>query len=288
MRARNHINGLQTRAAPMPVKRWTKQVLAQSWSFSDNLLLGRTQNLLELCQRITRVSPSTSSPDYWFGHGFHFLNNTQNNQDLGVDGYDNYQAPKDEKGTPIFRRRMWVGGTISNFGNPMALGEVIVCEEKIGLVKTIGGSTFVKIDRVFSTTVPVLEELRTLVYTKEDFVENKKEMELPQYPEEKLEISLTRTDLRRYSALTNNLHKIHMDTEYARGYEHLPDVIVHGPFMVSLLLYWIGCRQPIKSFKYKNIYPCVVGEPMTLVQDNNTLMIVNYETGKKFIEGKYS
>ncbi|MBO9524100.1 MAG: acyl dehydratase [Nocardioidaceae bacterium] len=53
----------------------------------------------------------------------------------------------------------------------------------------------------------------------------------------------TRVQLFRYSAITWNTHRIHVDPEYAAE-EGYPDVLVqshlHGAFLVSLCTDWIG------------------------------------------------
>lgn len=38
----------------------------------------------------------------------------------------------------------------------------------------------------------------------------------------------------RYSALTYNGHKIHLDREYSRGVESLPGLVVHGPLLATV------------------------------------------------------
>jgi 3-methylfumaryl-CoA hydratase len=44
------------------------------------------------------------------------------------------------------------------------------------------------------------------------------------------------TQLFRFSALTFNAHRIHYDRDYARNHEGYPGLVVHGPFIATLLM----------------------------------------------------
>ena len=51
----------------------------------------------------------------------------------------------------------------------------------------------------------------------------------------------------RYSALTFNGHRIHYDRPYAMEVEHYPGLVVHGPLIATLLLFWFG-SGPVRGF----------------------------------------
>jgi hydroxyacyl-ACP dehydratase HTD2-like protein with hotdog domain len=83
----------------------------------------------------------------------------------------------------------------------------------------------------------------------------------------------TRTLLWRFSALTQNMHAIHIDPEYTRREYGLPDVIVHGPLTIILMLEVLdraldkfaqksGYRYEftIRKLDYRNVAPIFVGD----------------------------
>ncbi|KAF3920422.1 hypothetical protein ABW20_dc0104144 [Dactylellina cionopaga] len=79
------------------------------------------------------------------------------------------------------------------------------------------------------------------------------------------------TLLFRYSALTFNAHKIHIDNHYAKGVEGHRNLIVHGPLVLTFLLellrnQTLGLEKQYKmnTFEYRNIAPLYVDEPIHL------------------------
>lgn len=74
------------------------------------------------------------------------------------------------------------------------------------------------------------------------------------------------TLLFRYSALTFNAHRIHYDTEYARGTEGYPDLVVNGG--LTTLLLWEFAKQQtgreLRSSATRNIKALYLNRPLTL------------------------
>lgn len=80
----------------------------------------------------------------------------------------------------------------------------------------------------------------------------------------------------RFSALTFNAHAIHIDPEYARRVYGLPNLVVHGPLTLILMLevarraffkYTTEHNLPLQEtvdIEYKNMSPLFVNEPMTI------------------------
>ena len=75
----------------------------------------------------------------------------------------------------------------------------------------------------------------------------------------------------RFSALTYNAHKIHLDREYTRQVEGFPDCLVHGPLTCTLLLHL--AEQELKAqgldandvkFEYRALSPLFVDRPISL------------------------
>ena len=64
--------------------------------------------------------------------------------------------------------------------------------------------------------------------------------------------------LMRYSALTFNGHRIHYDRPYAIEQEGYPGLVVHGPFIATLLLDHLKQSLPdaeVQSFEFKAVSP---------------------------------
>lgn len=83
------------------------------------------------------------------------------------------------------------------------------------------------------------------------------------------------TLLFRFSALTQNAHAIHLDTEYTRQVYGLPKPLVHGPLTSVLMLDVLGealalhsigqsFTLAIRSFQYRNLLPLFVNEQITI------------------------
>jgi hypothetical protein len=72
----------------------------------------------------------------------------------------------------------------------------------------------------------------------------------------------------RFSALTFNAHRIHLDREYARNVEGFRNLVVHGPLslllMLKVLSSHIGSGKMVKSITYKNLAPLFADEKMTI------------------------
>jgi 3-methylfumaryl-CoA hydratase len=74
------------------------------------------------------------------------------------------------------------------------------------------------------------------------------------------------TLLFRYSALTFNAHRIHYDTEYARGTEGYPDLVVNGG--LTTLLLWEFAKQQtgreLRSSATRNVKALYLNRELTL------------------------
>ncbi|WPK26997.1 hypothetical protein PUMCH_004368 [Australozyma saopauloensis] len=244
------------------VQKWATQIKKKAWIISDTVSLGNVAHMRNLLTEIVPAEPESNKSLY----GYSFLFNTQTNSDLGIDGYDNYQAPKSLSGQPLYLRRMWAGGEFEFVKKPH-LGEVINCRENITAARTIGNATFVLINRDFkSSSSSLINELRTLIYTNEPFQETKREDSPEQSFDHLFKTKFTLQHIMRYNFLTYNLHKIHYDAEFCRR-EGFPNVLVSGPFMVLILLHYFCSKYAgisIRKFKYRNSRPCFIDTDVTL------------------------
>lgn len=245
-------------------RNWAARITPKTWVWKDTYSVGNIHHLNTLLDEIIPKKKLSEYPLY----GLHFLFNTQSNTQLGLDGYDNYQAPMDETHHQLYARRMWVGGTLEYMQRPPKAGDNILCSEKVQSVRCLGSNAFVNISRTFSNgETVVMKEIRTLLYTNEPYGEpqNKTLSQAKKYTNS-APVKVTLLQLMRFNALSYNLHKIHYDRAYCQQ-ENLKNVVVSGPFLVLAMLRFFGAQYPeiqIKHFKYKNSEPCFIDEELNL------------------------
>ncbi|KAI1148405.1 hypothetical protein F4825DRAFT_464922 [Nemania diffusa] len=226
--------------------------------------------------------------------------------DLCPDGTDPYHSPLD---TP-FTRRMWAGGSIQGFSNMILDGKPAVCIESNVDVNVRGPAGAEKIfvevlreyinrgSRSYSDLVDLrsasigsvvrgqrgfgikgITERRTLVFMRE-FNNEEKRTNLEQEqrtvkalrkPDYSVELTPTPTLLFRYSALSYNAHRIHLDRSYCREVEGYRDLLVHGPLSLTLMLSVLQSRlsqeeypEFIEDINYRHLAPLYVGQPMRI------------------------
>ncbi|KAL8661883.1 MAG: hypothetical protein Q9202_005165 [Teloschistes flavicans] len=206
------------------------------------------------------------------------------------DGTDPFHSP----GLP-FTRRMWAGGDITFRAHGCALvpGE-IKCDESITDVAIKGNEGE---EKVFVTIRRELAyPLENLEYTPEGkfLVENRRLVFMRGHqssqasaaqrailnPPHKADFShaLTPTAelLSKFSDLTSNGHRIHLDKQYCQEVEGHRNLLVHGPLSLVLLLQTLQFhhrwqaekhgKQPytLKHVEYRNLAPLYAEEEMKL------------------------
>lgn len=206
--------------------------------------------------------------------GANFIFNNPENTNVGLDGYDNEQAPKDENGN-FYRRRMWVSGKL-DFLRPIHTNDVVECNDRVSLVRRIGDSVFVQIDKQYSVGEGLaLKELRSLVYTNKPFSE-KADLTETGNPDG-AEVTFSALDVRKFCSLSYNLHKIHHSKAHCLA-EGFPEIVVPGPLLTQTMLRVLQLNtdvQDLRLFSYKMSSPCYVGEPLVvrLAKNNRALEI---------------
>jgi hydroxyacyl-ACP dehydratase HTD2-like protein with hotdog domain len=133
-------------------------------------------------------------------------------------------------------------------------------------------------------------------------------LDLPR-PDFSLKFTPSPTTLFRFSALTFNGHRIHLDRDYARESEGYPgkfiaivsesqialytERLVHGPLTALMLLETLAHHHPeaqVKSFEYRALNPVVVGEVLTFNGTWNgskeVVLWVQNEAGMVGMKGK--
>jgi 3-methylfumaryl-CoA hydratase len=207
---------------------------------------------------------------------YHFLFFPTSTSELDTlnDGYERHFAPRHP-----FKRRLWTQGRLEFRSPALCIGKWAECNEMVARVSQDDNGTDVWMERHMESSPADwgIRELRCLRYVKE----------IPSAPasvEDEAKWELTEADcilkhtfipskllLVRYSFLTHNFHRIHIDSEYARTTEGYPDVLVQGSLSVTIILttlsrFYISQRQPltIKSAKYVMYRPLYVESPVTL------------------------
>ncbi|EAW12477.1 uncharacterized protein ACLA_008970 [Aspergillus clavatus NRRL 1] len=219
------------------------------------------------------------------------------------DGTDTLHYP----GEP-FNKRLWVGGRV-RFPIPRIPrldGSRAVCIETIRDVSVKGPNDqekiFVNIERRVGTVEEgesesdikqriyrqdesdigqssVIEN-RTLVFMREKAPEqlqidkqnwgsNRRRIKAPLNPEFRHTMKPTKALLFRFSALTFNAHSIHLEETYTRNIEGHPNLLVHGPLTLTLLLTVLQTQlmksgRDICEIEYRNIAPLFVDEDLTI------------------------
>ncbi|MCC5940884.1 MAG: MaoC family dehydratase N-terminal domain-containing protein [Balneolaceae bacterium] len=190
--------------------------------------------------------------------------------DIAADGH----AKKGSFLPPVdLPKRMWAGGKIL-FKKPLKTGipadkksTIVKIEEKEG---SSGKLCFVTVRHQISASGSVaIDEEQQIVY-RESSDEGAhpirtKPMDID-FDWKKSRV-LTSTELFRYSALTFNGHKIHYDFPYATDEEGYPNLVVHGPLLLTLLLNAFKSKSDgkvIEEVEYKSVGPIYLGEELTI------------------------
>jgi len=186
--------------------------------------------------------------------------------DLGADGHPR----RDADGLP---RRMWAGGRV-RFLAPISLDRTVEREtSQIAAHDRQGRSgrmRFVTLRHRLSVDgTPCIEEEQDIVYR--EAASGSAVVPPPDAPVAAPPGSRTMVadpvQLFRYSALTFNSHRIHYDAPYARDVEGYPGLVVHGPYVATLLLDHALRRHPrarVSAFRFRAMRPIFANDPFTL------------------------
>ena len=231
-----------------------------------------------------------------------YCNTTVPTEQLLPDGTDTAFSPP-----PPWSNRLWAGGRI-RFPQPYELGVVespsIVLIEYVRDVRITGPEgeekIFVKIERRIAKPRPwirgryfartlrrineaemgesLIVETRDLCFIRENtstMSYERRHITPPSNPDYSHSLTPTPALLFRFSALTYNSHAIHIDPEYTRNVYGFPNLLVHGPLSVALMLEYV--RQilfqisgqhhhgPIVTeINYRNLAPLFANEEMTI------------------------
>lgn len=188
--------------------------------------------------------------------------------DIGPDGH-----PRREDAS--LPRRMWAGSRVT-FLRPVPLGANLLREtERLSEVEKQGRSgrmVFVTLKHTISVDGAVaIEEEQDVVY-REAAAPGASQAPPPPAEQAVLPpvIRAMQADpvqLFRFSALTFNAHRIHYDRPYATGEEGYPALVVHGPFLATLLMDHFLRQEPgaeVAGFSFRAMRPVFDVDPFTL------------------------
>jgi 3-methylfumaryl-CoA hydratase len=212
---------------------------------------------------------------------------------LRQDGFPGLGVQLPDFGLP----RLLLGGRTVSYQGNIVIGSEI---ERTSFIKNItekttnsGRMAIVTIQhelRPISESTPAIVETQTYILLSEKSVQTKSEKPLaePIQAEYQKQIIPDETLLFQYSALGFNSHKIHLDRDYARNVEGLPDLVVNGGLVTLLLTEFMrtDLGLEITDIKVKHVAPLFCGRLMTLVansgetgwqlkiyDDNNTIAV---------------
>ena len=219
------------------------------------------------------------------GYSLAYCNPLSSEDELSIDGYDNYHAPVINDNIEFFKRRMWVGGSfVYNRNNPLRFGERLHFTETVQRLRTLSKGSLIFADhkRSFENDAGVsITENRSLCYLASTY-ERKTIQTSQSFPVPGESISFTPSLISsfRMSAITFNSHQIHYNPIYAREEEKYTGVVVEAPLLISVALqFWFNSPQgpisSIRSFKYKIVSPNFVDDKITMHmrRDSNTVRI---------------
>jgi 3-methylfumaryl-CoA hydratase len=228
------------------------------------------------------LEPQTFSNGDILPKGWHFfmLAGQTRKSELRADGFPGLGVP-----IPDFRLpRLLLGGRTVSYQGDILIGSEI---ERTSFIKNIKEKT-TQSGRMAIVTIqhelrPVLDSKPAIVETqtyilleeKNGISNDEKEIKAPIQAKFQKQIIPDETLLFQYSALGFNSHKIHLDREYARNIEGLPDLVVNGGLATLLLTEFMRTDLGInlKEIKVKHIAPLYCNRPLTLTFENDELKI---------------
>ena len=247
----------------------------------DFLTSSRAELLdLTLSPYLPTIKPPDPKSNSTLPPGYHFVFFPTSTSELDTleDGYEKYFAPQHP-----FKRRLWTQGSLifeNKHENGLRMEQWAECKDELHHITEKRNSTNVWIERTMKNihddkSDSRITELRCLQYL----------YEIPPLESETLspknegngqlllvhQFKPSRILLTRFSYLTYNFHRIHIDTEYVKKIELYPDVLVHGSLSIVIILSIV--RQLFESkysefkinwIKYYMLRPLFVDNPVTI------------------------
>jgi len=206
-------------------------------------------------------------PPLW--HWLYFLP-THQQSEIGPDGHARRGGFLPTVPLP---RRMWAGSRFE-FIDPLRVGDAITRTSVIEDVRVKSGKTgplvFVVVRHEIAAAAGLaLREWHDIVYREMPSVADAPpaSQPAPAHSDWHREIIPDSVLLFRYSALTFNGHRIHIDRSYTVNVEGYPGLIVHGPLIATLLMDLLRRNRPdakVQAFRFKALQPLFDIAPFVL------------------------
>ncbi|MGE0409723.1 MAG: MaoC family dehydratase N-terminal domain-containing protein [Amphiplicatus sp.] len=207
-------------------------------------------------------------------HWLYFLPRARQSQ-IGTDGH-----PKRGGGSlvpPIeLPRRMWAGSRVT-FSGVLAIGAEISRRSEIADIKRKTGKSgemaFVTMRHEIAAdgALRIVEEQDIVYREPQQATTAAPRQTVTDEPPGEVAVSRSLTvdtvQLFRFSALTFNSHRIHYDRDYATREEGYPGLVVHGPYLATLLMDHFLRNRPggaVTSFQFRARAPLFDGSPFSL------------------------
>lgn len=195
---------------------------------------------------------------------------------LRNDGFPGLGVPLPDLGLP----RLLLGGRTVSYLGDIAIGSLV---ERTSFVQNIsekttatGAMAIVTIHhelRPLPAATPAIIETQTYLLVAGKHVQKSIDNAHPVNQAEYQKIVVPdETLLFQYSALGFNSHRIHLDREYARTVEGLPDLVVNGGLTTLLLSEFLRVELGLTptAIKVKHIAPLFCGRPIRLTADHDS------------------
>ncbi len=207
------------------------------------------------------------------GHWLYFLPDARQSA-IGEDGHPRRDGAGLLPPVPL-PRRMWAGSRIE-FLAPIKVGAALTRVTTVDAIKPKRGASgdllFVTLRHdIAANGVPAIREEQDIVFREPAPAWPAPQAPTPVAPAEPADVVRSVSPdpvlLFRYSALTFNAHRIHYDLPYTQTAEGYPGLVVHGPFIATLLMDHFLRHAPtaqVESFSFRAQRPIFGGEPFTL------------------------
>jgi 3-methylfumaryl-CoA hydratase len=206
--------------------------------------------------------------------GWHFfmLAGQTRKSKIRKDGFPGLGVPMPDLGNLT---RLLLGGRTVSYDGDILIGSVL---EKTSFIKSVVEKTtkngLLAIVTIQHELRPVLDSKPAIIETQTYILlgENKTSTQLEKIFSHPIEAKYQKqfipdeTLLFQYSALGFNSHKIHLDRDYARNVEGLPDLVVNGGLTTLLLTEFIRANLGLKitDIKVKHLAPLYCNQSLTL------------------------
>lgn len=185
-------------------------------------------------------------------------------ENVGHDGHERLGVFLPDVPLP---RRMWAAGEI-DVRQPLRLGEAAVRTSLIEDVSFKTGRTgplcFVTLRHdIVQVGQHAMTERQTIVY-RDRGTPDANAQNVP--PEAEGFASVPDTTLIAYSAITQNGHRIHWDREFCRTVEGYPGLVVHGPWLATMLAGALSPNPEPVSFAYRAKAPVFENIPIRIAR----------------------